>query len=256
MKGTIQNEMADQAANMSHMDSTMFNQFAAMAGSQMNHYADDDESDRIVSPLLDLLDIAGYNYASGRYELDGKAHSDRIILGSETFPQDIPQNWKTVEKCPWLIGDFMWTAWDYIGEAGLGAWSYSPDAINFAKPYPWLLSGSGVIDLTGHGEGGALLAKAVWKSNGGKAGIAVTPAHHPGEEVIKSVWRGTNAIPSWSWKGCERKIAFLALSGMGNQRNGNGNWLSTDRICNILLYGCARPKSGNYWNAYDDCTIY
>lgn len=202
VKGTIQGEMADQAANMSHMDSTMFNQLAAMAGSQMNHYADDEESDRIVSPILDLLDIAGYNYASGRYELDGKIHPDRLILGSETFPQDIPQNWKAVEKCPWLIGDFMWTAWDYLGEAGLGAWSYSPDAMNFAKPYPWLLSGSGVIDITGHGEGGALLAKAVWKSNGGKAGIAVTPANHPGEEVIKSVWRGTNAIPSWSWKGC------------------------------------------------------
>jgi beta-galactosidase len=33
-----------------------------------------------------------------------------------------------VEKYPYLIGDFMWTAFDYLGEVGLGAWSYSAKA--------------------------------------------------------------------------------------------------------------------------------
>lgn len=192
-----------QIPDMSQMDSTAFNQMAIMIGTGMNHSADDDESDKATSPILDTLDIAGYNYASGRYPLEGAKHPDRILFGSETFPQDIPVNWAMVEKYPYLIGDFMWTAWDYLGEAGIGAWAYTDDALSFDKPYPWLIGGAGVIDLIGHGDGGALLAKAVWGKNNGKLGIAVTPANHPGVEVIKSTWRGTNAIPSWSWKGCE-----------------------------------------------------
>jgi beta-galactosidase len=62
-----------------------------------------------------------------------------------------------VEKYPYLIGDFMWTAFDYLGEAGLGAWSYSPDAKGFNKPYPWLLGGAGVIDILGNPDGEAVM---------------------------------------------------------------------------------------------------
>lgn len=196
-------EGAAQMPDMSQMDSTMFNQMTMMIGAGMNHSADSDEADKATSPILDALDIAGYNYASGRYPLEGKAHPDRIIFGSETFPQDIPVNWDMVEEYPYLVGDFMWTAWDYLGEAGIGAWAYTEDAMQFDKPYPWLIGGAGVIDLIGHGDGGALLAKAVWGRNNGQIGIAVTPANHPRSEVIKSAWRGTDAIPSWSWKGCE-----------------------------------------------------
>jgi beta-galactosidase len=87
------------------------------------------------------------------------------------------------------------------GEAGLGAWSYSPDAKGFNKPYPWLLGGAGVIDILGNPDGEALYAKAVWGQNQ-QIGIAVCPPNHPTEKVIKSSWRGTNAIPSWSWRGC------------------------------------------------------
>ncbi|TGY90966.1 hypothetical protein E5329_23475 [Petralouisia muris] len=153
---------AVQMPDMSQMDSTMFNQMTMMIGTGMNLSADGEEADRVTSPLLDAVDIAGYNYASGRYPLEGEAHPDRIVVGSETFPQDIPVNWAMVEQYPYLIGDFMWTAWDYLGEVGLGAWSYTEDTMSFEKPYPWLLGGAGVIDITGHGDGGALLAKAVW----------------------------------------------------------------------------------------------
>lgn len=128
----------------------------------MNHSADGEEADCATSPILDMLDIAGYNYASGRYTMEGKAHPDRLILGSETFPHEIGNNWKMVKQYPYLIGDFMWTAFDYLGEAGIGAWSYSADAMGFEKPYPWLAGGAGVIDLTGNPDGEALYARTVW----------------------------------------------------------------------------------------------
>lgn len=196
--GDNQQKMPD----MSQMNSTMFNQMTQMVGSSMNHAADGEEADQATAPILDLLDIAGYNYASGRYPLDGKAHPERVIFGSETFPQEIACNWNMVKKYPYLIGDFMWTAFDYLGEAGIGAWSYTMDAMGFEKPYPWLLGGAGVIDLIGHPDGEALYAKTIWDKNDGIL-MAVTPANHPGEEVLKSAWRGTNAIPSWSWRNCD-----------------------------------------------------
>ena len=97
------------------MNSTLFNQMIQQVGTGMNHAADSDEADRAISPALDLLDIAGYNYASGRYPLEGEKHPDRVILGSETFPHEIYQNWQMVQQYPYLVGDFMWTAWDYLG---------------------------------------------------------------------------------------------------------------------------------------------
>ncbi len=188
--------------DLSHMDSTMFNMITQHVGCNMNHAADSAEADAATSPILDALDIAGYNYASGRYPLEGAAHPDRIVFGSETFPQEIGENWNMVKKYPYLIGDFMWTAMDYLGEAGIGAWSYTDDAITFNKPYPWITGGAGVIDLIGNPDGEALYAKTVW-SDTCTISMAVTPANHPGVDVIKSSWRGTNAIPSWSWKNCE-----------------------------------------------------
>ena len=64
-------------------------------------------------------DIAGYNYMTARYEMDGKEHPDRVIVGSETNPPDIADNWEYVKRLSYVIGDFTWTGWDYIGEAGI-----------------------------------------------------------------------------------------------------------------------------------------
>ncbi|MDE7187195.1 MAG: glycoside hydrolase family 2 protein, partial [Lachnospiraceae bacterium] len=104
--------------------SLFFNLMVSMIGTGMNKQANSDKADQVVSPVLDELDIAGYNYASGRYPLEGTKHPNRIIVGSETFPQDIAKNWAMVKKYPYLIGDFMWTGWDYIGEAAIGSWNY------------------------------------------------------------------------------------------------------------------------------------
>ena len=188
--------------DVSGMNSTMFNMIASATGSGMNKAANGKKADIIVSQVLDFLDVAGYNYASGRYKEDQKRHPDRLIIGSETFPQDLAKNWKIVQRMQNVVGDFMWTAWDYLGEAGLGAWSYEVDAKGFSKPYPWLLADTGVFDILGNPTGEALWCKVLWK-NESNLEIAVRPCNHPREQLIKAVWRGTNAIPSWSWKGCD-----------------------------------------------------
>lgn len=209
-EGGLNSSSASGKLDVSKMDSIMFNQITQHIGSGKNHSADSDEADQAVTPALDILDIAGYNYASGRYPMEGEKHPERIIYGSETFPQDIYHNWKMVEQFPYLIGDFMWTAWDYLGEAGIGAWTDAPDALGFNNPYPWLLGGAGVISLLGEPDGEAFYAKTVWGLSDIPV-IAVRPVTMPDEKTFKSAWRGTNAFPSWSWKGCDGRPAFVEV---------------------------------------------
>lgn len=202
---------ADESVNETGgMNSTMFNLMTSMMGTGMNRAANSPKADRATSPVLDALDIAGYNYASGRYGMDGEKHPGRVIVGSETFPQDIWKNWRQVKELPYLIGDFMWVAWDYLGENGIGAWAYTEDAKRFDKPYPWLLADCGAMDILGDPNGELFLAQAAWGLLD-KPAICVRPVNHRGDKLIKSVWRGTNAIPSWSWQGCDGYPATIEV---------------------------------------------
>lgn len=194
---------------MQGMNSTMFNMIASLVGPGMNKSANSKKADAATAPALELLDLCGYNYGSGRYPLEEKVHPERVIYGSETFPYTLAQNWAMVKKYPYLVGDFMWTAWDYLGEAGIGAWAYTPDGKGFEKPYPWLLADTGAIDILGNPNGELFWASAVWGKLDRPA-ICVQPVNHD-IKPAKGVWRGTNAIPSWSWRGCEGKNAVVEV---------------------------------------------
>ena len=191
------------------MNSTLFNLITSMVGTGMNKSANSKKVDEVTSPGLDALDICGYNYASGRYPLEAKAHPDRVVVGSETFPQTLAQNWAMVKKYPYLVGDFMWTAWDYLGEAGIGAWAYTPDGKGFNKPYPWLLADTGAFDILGDPTAEAFWASAVWGKLDQPA-ICVQPINHD-QKPAKAVWRGSNGIPSWSWGGCQGRTAAVEV---------------------------------------------
>ena len=87
---------------------------------------------------------------------------NRIIVGSETFPDDIDELWRLVRDNPHVIGDFTWTGWDYLGEAGIGRVDY-PDEdyvpTGISAPYPWLAGWVGDIDITGHRRPHVLLPR-------------------------------------------------------------------------------------------------
>lgn len=202
--------MNNDVDKMQGMNSTMFNMITNMVGTGMNKSANGKAADEATAPCLDALDMAGYNYASGRYAMEGKCHPDRLIYGSETFPQDIAKNWAMVKQYPYLIGDFMWTAWDYLGEVGLGAWAYTKDGTGFNKPYPWLLADTGAFDIVGTPNGEIFLAQAAWGLLDAPA-IGVQPCNHGGKNPSKMVWRGTNALASWAWSGCEGEKTIVEV---------------------------------------------
>lgn len=200
---------SNDSQKMSGMNSTMFNLITYFVGSGMNKAANSKKSDEVCSPSLDLLDVAGYNYASGRYPLDAKLHPDRLIIGSETMPYDIAKNWHMVETMDNLCGDFMWTAWDYAGENGIGAWSYTKDGGGFSKPYPWWLADTGAFDIIGTPNAEAHWATATWHATD-RPLIDVQPINHA-NKVTKAIWRGTNGMPSYSWRGCAGKKAVIEV---------------------------------------------
>jgi hypothetical protein len=55
-----------------------------------------------------------------------------------------------------------------------------------------------------------MYAAAVWGLLK-KPHIGVRPVNHPGVRPIKGLWRGTNALDSWSWKNCEGNQAEIEV---------------------------------------------
>ena len=158
-------------------------------------------SDAATRGSYSAQDICGYNYGHKVYEKHHKFHPERVMLGTETVPSEIVKNWAKVEKNPYVIGDFMWTAWDYLGEAGAGAFDYG-EAGGFMKEYPMISAYTGVVNLTGRRDTLSYLTEMVWGLRK-EPYIAVRPLNHIHEKVKFSGYRSTDAIDSWSWAGYE-----------------------------------------------------
>ena len=215
--GINMTEMNDEAAKERSKDvnSTKYNEMAQENAERMNQAAATDGADALTADLFSALDIAGYNYAASRYPIEGEKHPERVVVGSETYAYKLAENWEMVEKYPYLIGDFMWTAWDYIGENGIGAWTWEEDGASFFKGYPWLLGDSGAIDILGQDNAEAGHAAVIWGAK--PIYVGVVPANHPGEELKKAMWRGTNARPFWSYKNCEGNPTQVEVYGTGKE---------------------------------------
>ncbi|MFZ0471716.1 MAG: sugar-binding domain-containing protein, partial [Bacteroidales bacterium] len=106
----------------------------------------------IFDPLFAAHDIGGYNYQLHRAPSDHERVPSRIIVQTESYPRDAFANWKMVQSHNYILGDFVWTALDYLGESGIGRWYYSgekPGEHWESDLFPWHAAYCGDIDLTG-----------------------------------------------------------------------------------------------------------
>jgi hypothetical protein len=184
--------------------STFFNAMAQKLGGLMFFMSKLKKAEKIARKIADNIDVIGLNYGSSRYEIDGKKYPERMMLGTETMVKDLPYNWSKVKAIPGLIGDFVWAAWDYLGEAGVGDWTYYS-----YKGLP-LLAGSGTIDLEGNVTAESEFMKRVWGLTK-EPYIGVRPLNHRKEVPFKSAWRFTDCIASWNWQGYENKKAVVEV---------------------------------------------
>ncbi len=172
--------------------------------------------EELASGCFEAVDIVGYNYGQNLYEGTHEMKPDRVILSSETFPCKMADNWRMVEEHEYVIGDFMWTAWDYLGEAGVGLPVYGTTQAPFSKSYPCLSAACGSFDLTGYPEAQAYYAAILWRKYK-KPYIGVRPVNHSEEEYTLGQWRLTDALNSWTWDGCEGKKSEIIVYSIGKE---------------------------------------
>jgi beta-galactosidase len=157
----------------------------------------------MTSPAFALLDISGYNYLWRLYAKDHQQFPNRIIVGTETFPKEALDNWNMAEKNPYVLGDFVWTAMDYMGEAGIGNAFYDTKARKRFTGWPWYNAWCGDIDLIGEKKPQSYYRDVVWHNR--PIAMAVHEPIPAGMVESISSWGWPQERQSWTWAGAEGK---------------------------------------------------
>ncbi|MDR6842659.1 glycoside hydrolase family 2 TIM barrel-domain containing protein [Pseudoxanthomonas sacheonensis] len=158
-----------------------------------------------------VLDVVGYNYHAHLFAKEHERLPKLTMYTSESTSKDLFSYWRAVESMPWVIGDFVWTAVDYLGESGIGWMGYSQDWQKLG-PYPWHLAYCGEIDATGRMRPAAYYRQVVWKT--GASPISAFVRQPKGTEDLPDRhlypitpphldWSLDDVHPSWTWPGQE-----------------------------------------------------
>ena len=127
-----------------------------------------------------------------------------------------------------ILGDFVWTGMDYIGESALGAAVLAPEKNPFGPPapaaagadaaaaiqitlpknstfarpgFPWFISYCGDIDLIGNKKAPSYLRDVVWDRS--PLEMAVVRPLPPGRKEQIMLWGFYDELRSWTWPGSE-----------------------------------------------------
>ena len=179
--------------------------------------------------LGDLLNIVGYNYASGAtYDNDHNNHPTWRIVGSETssavrtrgvyhFPvnknllmdadmqcssydnsivswgHSAEDSWRFDHDRAFVLGQFIWTGFDYIGEP---------------TPYPWPAKGSyfGIVDMCGFPKDIYYFYQSQWTS---PPMVHLLPHWN---------WSSGQTIPVWAYSNCDSVGLFLNGKSLGTRK--------------------------------------
>ncbi|MFI5136945.1 MAG: glycoside hydrolase family 2 TIM barrel-domain containing protein [Sphingobacteriales bacterium] len=160
-----------------------------------------------LDPLMAAHDVGGYNYHLWNAPADHQRVPSRIIVQTESYPKDAFANWKLVQNHNYIIGDFVWTAVDYLGESGIGRWYYSGDVPGEHWEhdlFPWHGAYCGDIDITGWRKPISHYRSMLY-NNTEKLYMAVRePAPEP-IEIKETWWSVWPTWESWTWPGFEGK---------------------------------------------------
>jgi beta-galactosidase len=157
--------------------------------------------------LMSQLDIVGYNYQIRRYDADHQRMPSRVICSTESYPRDYFACWAAAVDRPYVLGDFVWTAMDYLGESGIGrTWTPDEKIIFHAQPQQFPYHGAicGDIDITGFRKPISHVRNIVW-DRGEKLYTSVTEPTPDGRPIRAPGWGVIPSRASWTWPGYEGK---------------------------------------------------
>lgn len=154
-----------------------------------------------LDPLMAAHDVGGYNYHLGSAPSDHRRVPSRIIMQTESYPKDAFANWKLVENNNYVIGDFVWTAVDYLGESGIGRWYYSneiPGEHWEHDLFPWHGAYCGDVDLIGWRKPISHYRSMLY-NNTEKLYMAVREPNPEPLEIKNTWWSVWPTWESWTW---------------------------------------------------------
>lgn len=165
------------------------------------------------APAFEILGVGGYNYQLWQYENDHKLFPERIIVGTESVPMHAFENWRLVENQSYVIGDFVWTAMDYLGESGIG--HAVPDTAEDGQlmPWPWFNANCGDIDITGQKKPQSFYRDVIW--NNSPVEMAVHAPLGDGVKEKISYWGWPDERKSWTWSGHENEMLDVNVYSRG-----------------------------------------
>ena len=183
-------EVADIAADLTGRPREDFvtgdvNQFMGLMATRMADITRHPVVSRVLERLDASVDVQGYNYMTARYARDARDYPQRVMLGTETYPRQVAENWELIERLPAVIGEFTWTGWDYIGELG-------------SQPFPAWRNASGDLSLFGLRTPVSYWREIVFGLRT-EPYLAVRPPEAHGTPRMFGPWRFTDAVASWTW---------------------------------------------------------
>jgi beta-galactosidase len=154
--------------------------------------------------LASLLDVTGYNYQEANYARDHQFYPERIILGTEN--SRTATAWEAVARNNWVVGQFLWTGIDYLGEA---------------DRYPSRGSQSGLLDFCGFRKPEAWFRQALWSSQPMVYAVAIQGAGAGNEPVTAEHWNwagdGRKTVPVEVYTNCQTAELFLNGRSLGEK---------------------------------------
>ncbi len=150
-----------------------------------------------------FLDVVGYNYKLDRYASDHARYPKRVMFGSESFPKEVFDIWSFIEVQPYVVGDFVWAAMDYLGEAGVGnvLRNNSKSFLPVVPAWPWVISNCGDLDLLGRQKPQSYARDVAWRVS--PLEMAVLRPLPKGMYEHPSMWGWSDECQSWTWPGAE-----------------------------------------------------
>ncbi len=161
----------------------------------------------VFDSLMAEHDICGYNYTLQESGKDHQRVPSRVIVQTESYPREAFKNWQAVQNQPWVIGDFVWTALDYLGESGIGRWFYPGETKGEhweADLFPWHGAYCGDIDLTGWRKPISHYRNILWNDTE-KLYMAVREPNPANGKIRETMWSVWPTWESWTWPGMEGK---------------------------------------------------
>lgn len=158
-----------------------------------------------LDPMFAAVDVAGHNYELQRHAIDHARLPMRVMAATESYQSETFANWAVVHDTSYVIGDFVWSAIDYLGEAGLGR-VFAPGE-KVLKPWegnmwPWHGAPCGEIDLTGERKPASHYRAIVWDRGEKLYAAVLVPPTGDGAWGL-TPWSSPPARASWTWPGSE-----------------------------------------------------